>query len=121
MARKDWREKRVRQGFSYTEVREEMERRVRGEYRFDKKETAQRFANGLKRLDRAYRLSAHLHNFLEKEKMTYEDLIAIMGTGDNDASIELMLDPVGRPEKNYSLQGDYFMHCFYPGDDIPCD
>ncbi len=119
MARKNWREKRAGQGFSYDEVLTEMGRRVKGERIFNKKDAALRFDEGVKRLGRAYRCSALLNDFLEKEGMTYEDLCALTGTEDNEDTLHLLIDPVPRMKDQDSLRNDYNAHCFYPGADIP--
>lgn len=119
MAEKSWKAKRKGQGFSYEEVLKEMKRRVLGEYSLSKKEAEKRFKEGVQRLDRAYRLSALLNDFLDQEGMTYKDLLAFIGTDDGDCSLHILIDPVSRGEKRRSLRSDYFVHCFYPGADIP--
>lgn len=119
MAKLGWKEKRVRQGFSYEEVFNEMTRRMQGEYHFAEDEAKRRFNAGVERLNRAYKLSALMNDFLDCEKMTYEDLVAFIGTKDEQSTLELMINPVSRPKGKYSLHKDYFIHCLYPGDDIP--
>jgi hypothetical protein len=117
--KRSWKEKRAGQGFSYAEVLEKMERCVRGVSIFTKEERQQRFRDGVKRLDRAYKLSALLNDFLEREEMTYKDLVALTGTIDHECTLELLLDPVSRAKRQRSLKKDYFVHCFYPGADVP--
>lgn len=119
MAKLGWKEKRAGQGFSYEEVLDEMIRRRKGEYSFGKEEAERRFKEGVQRLNRAYRLSALMNDFLDKEQMTYDDLVTFIGTGDQQSTLEIMLNPVSRPKGNYSMHKDYFIHCLYPGDDIP--
>jgi hypothetical protein len=119
VSKRSWKEKRAEQGFSYVEVLEEMKRRVGDKRMLSKKESQQRFQNGVKRLDRAYKLSALLNDFLDREGMTYEDLVALTGTVDNECTLKFLLDPVTRGKKQRSLRKDYLVHCFYPGADIP--
>lgn len=119
MPKQGWKEKRVGQGFSYEEVLEKMEGRVRGVSALNKEERQQRFKDGVKRLDRAYRLSALLNDFLDREGMTYKDLLMLTGTSDDQCTLAILIDPVPRGKRQRSLKKDYFVHCFYPGADIP--
>jgi hypothetical protein len=121
VARKSWKDKRKGQGFSYEEVLNEMKRRVQGEYTFDNTETVRRFTEGVNRLNRAYKLSALLHDFLDREGMLYQDLVAMTGMVDHQNTLKYLLDPVPRHKKKRSLRKDYEVHCFYPGADIPTD
>lgn len=98
---------------------EEMVRRREGEYVFAEDEAELRFDEGVKKLRRAYRLSALLNDFLDKEGMTREDLLLLTGMEDNKDILHILIDPVSRAKGQDSLRNDYFVHCFYPGADIP--
>lgn len=96
-----------------------MKRRVEGEYLLTAAESARRFKEGVQRLNRTYQLSALLLDFLHKEGMTRSDLLLLVGTDDHESTLEILLDPVSRGDKQHSLRNDYFAHCFYPGGDAP--
>ena len=119
VARQHWKIKRIGQGFSYEEVLNEMKRRVEGEYRFTAAESVRRLKQGVQRLNRTYRLSALILDFLDKEGMTHNDLRLLIGTHDHESTLEILLDPVSHQDKQHSLRNDYFVHCFYPGEDVP--
>jgi hypothetical protein len=117
MARRGWKEKRAAQGFSYDEVLEEMKRRKQGERIFSCEEAEIRFERGVQRLNRIYRLSASFNDILEREGLTYHDVLKLTGTIDHDCTLSLLLDPVSNEEGQSSLRHDEFVDGLYPGPD----
>ena len=117
MARPKWGAKRKQQGFSYDQVRAEIERRYRGEHVLEPSEAKERYERALSKLELMYKLSALLNDFLDEQGMEYKDLVEFVGTNDDDASLAILLDPFGRSKERsrHPLRSDVTVDSLYPG------